>query len=480
MDNAFAFYRDKNGEVGFVEQILQSVVYVTGLPSAKIFEKVIFEGGDIGHVLSLTSDHAEVLMLTQANLSIGQHVARTGGALSIPVSEGLLGSVINPLGSVLNEKAVEFSEQRLVDTTPKGISYRKKITESFETGIPMVDLVIPLARGQRELVIGDRKTGKTSFLLQAVVHAVSQGYICVYSCIGKRNSDIVQAVNFFKENKILDHIVIVATSSTDPTGLIYTAPYTAMSVAEYFCDKGKNVVIVLDDLTTHAQVYREIMLLAKKFPGRGSYPGDIFYTHARLLERAGSYRNGTITALPVAESVMGDLSGYIQTNLMAITDGHIFFDIDMFNEGRRPAINPYLSVTRVGEQTQKGIVRDASRELNRFLVHYQRVKHLRHFGAEMSASVNQILSRADKINHFFDQGSSLVFPVNLSLYLLALIWMDYYSQFSLAQMKKSISDIRQRYYSDQVFKSNVDGLMSISPKFEDLVKNLPAKNLMPS
>ena len=231
------------------------------------------------------------------------------------------------------------------------------------TGMTLVDLMIPLGRGQRELVLGDRKTGKTQFLLQAALAQASVGTVCVYACIGKKKAEILRVKEFFAKEGILDKTVIVASSSQDSTGEIFTCPYTAMAVAEFFRDRGQDTLVLLDDMTTHAKFYREMSLLLRKFPGRDSYPGDIFHIHSKLLERSGNFvikKDGNemdvaITCLPAAETIQGDLTGYIQTNLMSMTDGHIYFDNELFFKGRRPAINPFISVTRVGYQTQTSL-----------------------------------------------------------------------------------------------------------------------------
>lgn len=478
--DSFDYFRQLHGEIGYVDQILQSVVYISGLPSAHLYEKIIFESGDIGYIISISQTYSEVLMLTHRDISVGSQAARTAQGITMPVGDMYLGKVTDPLGVVVNTAQVKTNESRAVDLSPEGLSSRSKIIEPLETGVPIVDLVVPLARGQRELVIGDRKTGKTSFLLQTAYYCVNNGYKCIYAAIGKRNSDIVEAISFFQRHNCLDKVEIIASTSSDPAGLIYITPFSAMTTAEYFRDRGEHVLLILDDLTNHAHTYREIMLMAKKFPGRNSYPGDIFYTHARLLERAGNFKKGSISCLPVCESIMGDLSGYIQTNLMAITDGHIFFDVEIFNEGRRPAINPYLSVTRVGEQTQRGLVRDVSRELNRFLIYYQRLKQIKHFGSEMAGDVRKFMQRGDLLMTFFDQAPDVLVPLNLSIYLLACIWIDYYKDTPTNEVKSSIATLLKAYEENEVFRNNITNMLNSYEKFKDLIAAIGQRNLVPS
>ncbi|MFC1621848.1 F0F1 ATP synthase subunit alpha [Patescibacteria group bacterium] len=356
MDFDFQTCLQEIEELGYVQLVKPPVVQVQGLPGARPRELVLFESGGIGYVLGMTNEYVEVLLLGDPRIGIGSKVARTNKNLTVPVHTSFLGQSLNPLceGSGPFPSDPEF---RAVDvfTSPE-IAKRSRITKPFLTGVTLVDLMIPLGRGQRELVVGDRKIGKTEFLLQTMLKQAKEDVICIYASIAKRKADIRNIEDFAKEEGIMDKLLMVISASTDPLGLIYITPYTAMALAEYFKDQGHDVLLILDDLTTHAKFYREISLVNNKFPGRGSYPGDIFYTHARLLERAGNFKTDkgpkSITCLVVAETVEGDISGYIQTNLMAITDGHIFFDKDYFEEGRRPAINHFLSVTRVGRQTQ--------------------------------------------------------------------------------------------------------------------------------
>ena len=329
---------EKTKETGYVEEVKHPVVYINGLPKAKLSEVVYFESGCMGVITSLLEDYVEVMVFRSVPIMVGEQVARSDEILRVPVGEGLLGCVIDSLGNSLYENKVVtgVKEYRNIEVTPPAINLRQRITEPLETGVAMVDFLIPLGKGQRELVIGDRNTGKTTFVLQSVLSQAKLGAVCVYACIGKKKHSIKKVEELLENHGVKDKVVIVASGSSDPIGDIYLTPYTAMTIAEYFRDAGKDVLLVLDDLSTHARYYRELSLISKKFPGRESYPGDVFYAHSRLLERAGNFKVGTktvsITCLTLAESIEGDITGYIQTNLMSITDGHIFSSLYYLKE----------------------------------------------------------------------------------------------------------------------------------------------------
>jgi F-type H+-transporting ATPase subunit alpha len=460
----FDYYLEKNKEIGYIEQVLHSIVYVGGLPSAKHSELVLFESGSVGQVINLEEGHVEILRLSKNKVRVGDKVARTNEVLKSPVGEGLLDQVIDPLGNLFFEgqgaslKTTE--DQRPIDVAPPGIETRSAIVEPLETGVALVDMVVPLGKGQRELVIGDRKTGKTMLLTQAVLTQAARGAICIYAAIGKRKFDIKQIVELFEAQGVSSNVVIVASTSSDPAGLVYLTPYTAMTIAEHFRDQKKDVLVVMDDLTTHAKYYREITLLARRFPGRSSYPGDIFYTHSKLLERAGNFKEGSISCLPVAETVLGDLSGYIQTNIMAMTDGHIFFDSEFANLGRRPAINPFLSVTRVGHQAQSPFMRDLSRELSSFLVRHKKLRDFLHFGAELGENVRRVLDTGDKLIAIFNQPPNLVIPINANVIVIISLWAGFWKDIPVSETKKQAMKLIDVYRSDENFRNQVDNLIN--------------------
>lgn len=473
MLNQFKNLLDKSGEIGYIEEIHHSVVYVSGLPDVHPEEIVSFENDEIGMVLAMEREYVEVLLITSGEVKIGYKVARTNKRFLLPVGENFLGRAVDPLGRPLDSpNQIDPKERMPVDDSVPGFHERETIKEPLETGVAIVDMVVPLAKGQRELVIGDRKTGKSQFLLQTLRMQAFKGAICVYALIGQKRIEIQRLIEYMKANQIQDSVIIMATSSSDPSGLIYLTPYSAMTMAEYFKNQGKDVLLILDDLTTHARNYREISLLARKFPGRNSYPGDIFYIHSRLLERAGNFKQGSITCLSGAESVMGDLSGYIQTNIMAMTDGHIFFDIDLFSKGRRPAVNPFLSVTRVGHQAQTALQRDISRQLSSFLIQYDRMTQFMHFGAEMGENIKRTLDAGDKLLALFNQTTDDVIPINLNTLLIGALWSGFWKEESVEKTESQAEAITNRYLTDTKFKNKIDNYVSQMQTFSDLINAL--------
>jgi F-type H+/Na+-transporting ATPase subunit alpha len=472
----FTYYLDKFGEVGKTQEVLHSIVYTEGLPTAKPHELILFETGQVGQVLALTKKFVEVLVFTGESVRINTRVVKTGEFLELPVGREYLGRTIDALGNTLYEdmKFTPPIETRPIEVTPSGIMTRKRINKSLETGVALVDMMLPLGLGQRELVIGDRKTGKTNFLAKTIITQARKGTICIYAAIGKKVMDVKKIEETFAENHVKDNIILMVSGSNDPTGMIYLTPYSAMSLAEYFRDEGHDVLLILDDLTTHARAYREISLLGRKFPGRNSYPGDIFYVHAKLLERGGNFVHKTkgevsITCLPVAETTQGDLVGYIQTNIMSMTDGHLFFDNDLFGKGRRPAINAFISVTRVGRQTQNQLQREVNRELTSFLTLYEKMQSFVHFGAEINETIKHTLDTGDKITEFFNQPSNLILAANLQMFLFNMLWAGFWQSKTIDQMRQDMHNIITNYDSDTTIKAQIDTLITTSTSFNGLL-----------
>jgi F-type H+-transporting ATPase subunit alpha len=431
MDSAFNQNLKATGEYGIVYQVSHPIVFIDGLPSVTTHEVIMFESGQKGEVFTINRGKIEARIFTHEPIRVGTKVTRTGQQLSIPVGHELLGHTLNPLGELLDPSIPFVKPQKLgdLDAKPIGISGRQKITQHMATGITLIDLLLPLGRGQRELIIGDRKTGKTSILMTAIKQQVGEGVIAIYAAIAKKKSDIKKLQEFFVQEKISDKIVIVASSSSDSPSLIYQTPYAAMAIAEYFREQGQNTLLILDDLSTHAKFYRELSLLARRFPGRDSYPGDIFFIHSKLLERAGNFKHPkvgevAISCLPVIEIVEGDFTGYVSTNVMGITDGHIYLDTNIYFQGMRPAVNIPLSVTRVGRQTLDKLSREINKELTAFLGQYDKLLNLSHFGQELTDDVKQKLRVGDMINKFFNQPYQLTVPLTVQLVILSMIMQD--------------------------------------------------------
>lgn len=475
----FAAQLEKIGEYGVIEEVHIPIIIAAGLPGASLHEIVLFETGQMGTVFVLERDRVQILIFSTQNIKVGTRVTRTGKFLSVPIGENLLGKAIDPLGYTFSEsRPVDRpKEEREIDTEPLGMPYRVRIKKPFYTGVSIIDMMLPLGKGQKELVIGDRKTGKTTFLLQAIKNQAKEGTFVVYGAIGKKKSDIKKIMEYLEREGLTKQSIVVATSSYDAPSLIYQTPYSAVTVGEYFRDQGRDVLVVLDDLSVHAKFYREISLLAKRFPGRESYPGDIFYTHARLLERAGNYminnKEVSVTILPVAELVEGDFTGYIATNLMGMTDGHLYFDSNIYYNGRRPAVNTALSVTRVGRQTQTSLQRSITREITAFLALYEKMQNLSHFGAELTDTVKQILLTGTTVYDFFEQPASQVIPNKIQLILFSMIWLKFFNnptKININVYRLKLIDAMKDTGTNQLFEELI-----ATDNFNQLLSNVSQK-----
>lgn len=474
----FSAQLDEIGEYGVVEEVHASLVVANGLPGVSINEIIIFETGQRGVAFVLERSRVQILVFSTQSIKVGTRVTRTKLYLNLPVGEELLGKIINPLGESFSEVPIQRPEkEQRIDVEPQGMSTRANIKEPLRTGISVIDMMVPIGRGQKELILGDRKTGKTTILMQTIKNQVREGAIIVYGAIAKQKSDIKRLLQYLSDEKLSEHVCVVATSSDDSSSLIYLTPYSAVTLGEYFRDQGKHVVVILDDLSAHAKFYREISLLAQRFPGRESYPGDIFYTHARLMERAGNYKiNGkevSLTILPVVELVEGDFAGYIPTNIMSMTDGHLFFDSNEYNNGRRPALNISLSVTRVGRQTQTSLQRSITRELTAFLALYEKMQNLSHFGAELTDTVKQILITGSTVYDFFEQPVDQVVPTEVQLILFSMLWLKMFDN----PTKLSINQYRLHMIEQLNNPENRTILMSMiaTDNFNQLLNNVNQK-----
>jgi len=433
MIHSFKYAKRHTKDVGEVISPGESWVKVQGFKKGFLGEAVSFETDEKGLIFGLEDGTADVLVFSRNPLKNKTKVARTAESLKISVGDGILGASVNSLGYYLHpqKKPSEDTFPRIIDVPPPGVSLRKKITENLITGVPVVDFLVPLGKGQRELVIGDMRTGKTHLLSQVVISQAQEGTICVYCLIGKRKAEVKRLENLLREKKVLSKSVIVAATSYDPPAMVYLAPFAAMAIAEHFRDEGRDTLVVLDDMTAHANYYRELMLTAGHFPGRESYPSDIFHVQSRIIERAGNFiiddKQASITCLPVAETQDGDLTGYIPTNLMSMTDGHIFFDKEMYFQGVRPAINIFLSVTRVGRQTQHKLIRRLSEQLFKAISDYEEVLRFVRFGPEMTEKIKRKLEKGERVLAFFRRVGSdpCSFEIEFLEALLALKTSNY-------------------------------------------------------
>ncbi len=391
---------------GVVETVGDGIVKATGLSKAGFGEEVEFEDGTRGLVLNLDEDYTSIILLSEGkNLKEGDKVKTTGRILSVKVGDFLLGRVVNPLLAPLDGKALNTTKGKdyPLEKIAPGVVERTPVSEPIKTGIKAVDGMIPIGRGQRELIIGDRSTGKTAIAIDTIINQKKRDLglkqvICIYCAIGQKRGNIARTVAVLSEKGAIDYSVVVAASASDPASLQYLAPYTATSIAEYFMDEGKDVLIVYDDLSKHAWAYRQISLLLRRPAGREAYPGDVFYLHSRLLERASKLKKGgSITALPIIETQAGDISAYIPTNVISITDGQIFLETDLFNSGIRPAINIGLSVSRVGGAAQTKAMKQVGGPLKLELAQFRELAAFAQFGADLDEATQKSIERGKRV-----------------------------------------------------------------------------------
>lgn len=449
-----------NQEVGIVKEIKDFLILLEGLPGAQVGEIIESESGIRCLINAILPDAVEVLQLTIGDVTPGQIFSRTGQNISINVSEGLLGKTINPLGENLD--GVETAESQKTRSFPLnkeayGIEHREFIKDQFDTGITVIDTLIPIGKGQRELVVGDARSGKTSFLVDTIVNQKHTGVICIYAIIGKPLGDVQQLIAKLKATEALQHTVIVAATSNDLPPLIHIAPKAAMAIAEYFASQGKDVLLVLDDLGIHAKIYREISLLGNKPPGRESYPGDIFYQHAHILERAGNFNstvgNGSITALPTIEINLNDLTTFVPTNLMAMTDGHLLFKASVSNQGRRPAVDIGLSVSRVGRQTQNRVQNALSTRIRQVLAQADQLETVSRFSFELPQETQVTLRQKDLIMELIRQDSLSYIPKEIQTVLLSLPFTRLAQENSLDFIRKNRNSLIKAFYEDSMLSS---------------------------
>lgn len=395
--------------VGSVLQVGDGIARVYGLQQVMAGELVEFEDGTEGIALNLEDDNVGVVLMAEGlGIQEGSTVRATGKIASVPVGDAMLGRVVNPLGVPIDGKGdLATTESRLIESPAPGIIQRKSVHEPMQTGITAIDAMIPIGRGQRELIIGDRQTGKTAICIDTILNQADQDVVCVYVAIGQKAASVAQVTEVLRERGALDYTVVVAASASEPAALQYLAPYTGASIAEYFMYKGKATLVIYDDLTKQAQAYRQMSLLLRRPPGREAYPGDVFYCHSRLLERAAKLSDamgkGSMTALPIIETQAGDVSAYIPTNVISITDGQVFLSSDLFNSGLRPAINVGISVSRVGGAAQTKAIKKIAGTLKLELAQFDELAAFSQFASDLDAATQQQLSRGKRLRELLKQ-----------------------------------------------------------------------------
>lgn len=396
--------------VGTVIQVGDGIARIYGLEKAMAGELLEFSNGVYGMVLNLEEDNIGCVILgPYTEIKEGDQVKRTGRIVEVPVGDALIGRVVNPLGQPLDGKGpIESDKFRPVESNAPGVVDRKSVHEPMQTGIKAIDSMVPIGRGQRELIIGDRQTGKTAVAVDTILNQKGQGVICIYVAIGQKASTVAGVVKKLEESGAMDYSIVVSATASEPAPLLFLAPYAGCAMGEEFMYNGKHVLIIYDDLSKQAVAYRELSLLLKRPPGREAYPGDVFYLHSRLLERAAKLKDelggGSITALPIIETQAGDVSAYIPTNVISITDGQIFLESDLFYAGQRPAINVGLSVSRVGGAAQIKAMKQVAGRLRLDLAQYRELAAFAQFGSDLDKSSQQRLNRGKRTVEILKQG----------------------------------------------------------------------------
>ncbi len=412
-------------EVGTVLSVGDGIARIYGLDNVEAGEMVEFEGGIKGMALNLEADNVGVVVFgSDETIREGSTAKRTGTIVDVPIGKGLLGRVVDALGNPIDGKGpIEYTERRRVEVKAPGIIPRKSVHEPVQTGLKALDALVPIGRGQRELIIGDRQTGKTAVAMDAFINQKdinasgeeSEKLYCIYVAVGQKRSTVAQIVRALEENGAMDYSIVVAATASEPAPLQFLAPYAGCAMGEYFRDNGMHAVIVYDDLSKQAVAYRQMSLLLRRPPGREAYPGDVFYLHSRLLERAAKMNDdngaGSLTALPIIETQAGDVSAYIPTNVISITDGQIFLETDLFYQGIRPAINVGLSVSRVGSAAQTKAMKKVAGSIKLELAQYREMAAFAQFGSDLDASTQKLLARGARLTELLKQPQFSPMPV---------------------------------------------------------------------
>ncbi|MBP3605577.1 MAG: F0F1 ATP synthase subunit alpha [Clostridia bacterium] len=414
----------KQDEIGYVISVGDGISRVHGLEKCKANELLEFANGAFGMALNLEENAVSAVLLgSDVGITEGSLVKRTGRVVSVPVGDKMIGRVVDALGQPRDGKGpIDSSELRPIEKKAAGIIERKSVSVPLQTGIKAIDAMIPIGRGQRELIIGDRQTGKTTIATDTIINQRGKDVICVYVAIGQKQSTVTEVVDTLYKNGAMDYTVVVAATASESAPLQYIAPYAGCTIGEYFMDHGKDVLIVYDDLSKHAVAYRALSLLIRRPPGREAYPGDVFYLHSRLLERAAriapEYGGGSLTALPIIETQAGDVSAYIPTNVISITDGQIFLETELFHAGVRPAVNPGISVSRVGGNAQIKAMKKVAGPLKLLYSQYRELQGFAQFGSDLDADTKARLALGERIVAVLKQGKNAPVPVELQVCIL--------------------------------------------------------------
>ena len=470
--------KTEQDEVGYVISVGDGISKVHGLDKCKSNELLEFSNGTYGMALNLEENLVSAVLLgSDVGISEGSLVKRTGRVVSVPVGENMVGRVVNALGEPVDSKGpIEAAEYNPIERRAYGIIERKSVSVPLQTGIKAIDSMIPIGRGQRELIIGDRQTGKTVIATDTIINQKGKDVICIYVAIGQKQSTVTGVVETLTKAGAMDYTIVVAATASDPAPLQYIAPYSGCTMGEYFMDKGKDVLIIYDDLSKHAVAYRALSLLIRRPPGREAYPGDVFYLHSRLLERAArlapEYGGGSLTALPIIETQAGDVSAYIPTNVISITDGQIFLETELFHSGVRPAVNPGISVSRVGGNAQIKAMKKVSGTLKLLYSQYRELAGFAQFGSDLDADTKARLAQGERIVAVLKQNRNSPIAVELQVAIIYAV---------VNNMLKEIAVEDIPLFEERLFEyltSNCESLLAdirtsgvLSSENEEILKN---------
>ena len=440
-------------DTGTILMIGDGIARVSGLEKCMANELVKFPNGEYGMALNLEENSVSIVMLgTDEGVKEGDVVERTGKVVSVPVSEGLIGRVVNALGQPVDGRgAVDAKEMRPIERNAPGIIQRKKVSVPLQTGIKAIDSMIPIGRGQRELIIGDRQTGKTVIALDTIINQKGKDVICIYVAIGQKCSTVAQLVDTLTAAGAMDYTIVVSATASELSPLQYIAPYSGCTMAEYFMDQGKDVLIVYDDLSKHAVAYRALSLLIRRPPGREAYPGDVFYLHSRLLERAArvdpEHGGGSITALPIIETQAGDVSAYIPTNVISITDGQIFLETELFHSGIMPAVDPGISVSRVGGDAQIKAMKKVAGSLKLLYSQYRELQSFAQFGSDLDADTKARLAQGARIVEVLKQNRNHPIAVEDQICIFYAVTHDFLKDVDVTKVAEYEDGLYERMAS---------------------------------
>jgi F-type H+/Na+-transporting ATPase subunit alpha len=468
----------KTENVGTVISVGDGIALVHGLDQAMSGELLQFPNNIFGMALNLEKDHVGVIILDESTaIKEGDIVKTTGRILEVPVGDALIGRAVNPLGQPIDGLgSIETTKTRPLERKATGVMSRKSVDEPLQTGIKVLDALVPIGRGQRELIIGDRQTGKTSIAIDTMINQKGKDVICIYVAIGQKESTVAGVIKTLKKFGAMDYSIIVSASASEPSPLLYLAPYAGVSIAEEFMFEGKSVLVIYDDLTKHAIAYRELSLLLRRPPGREAYPGDVFYLHSRLLERAAKLNDelggGSITALPIIETQAGDISAYIPTNVISITDGQIFLQSDLFYTGVRPAINAGLSVSRVGGSAQIKAIKKVSGTLRLDLASYRELEAFTQFGSDLDDATKKKLERGKRTVEILKQGLHETMDVEKQVVSIYALTSGHLDDVKVEDIKRFEEDLHRVFEQDETGKACLETIRTTKelPDKKDLNK----------